>query len=363
LPFALLDFRAQLGKIEEGPVFSPFSEGVEAMRFGIVMALVCAASAGAAATPRPNIDRTSALVHLAQKQPEPAAKRPAKGRTVDVGDPNGKAEFDDASIKAQAGDADAMGRLADYYERGWGVAKSPAQVRIWQQRQFDRYLKAAEQDDLDAITQIANRYEYGNAAIDIDLKKSVIWKQRYKDVVTRKAEAGDADAMVLLAEWLDGEDGGSDHAAAVVWWKAAAAAGNFKAMETLGDKYDEGTDVPADRAQAFAWYLKASKDPTDRWRAHRELAHKYKTGDGVAKNLEEAARHHVELAENYGGWRRRMGAPGFVNDVARGEVGYRTAVQRELGTRGLYKGPIDGTMSKALEEAITAVWRRNVKDE
>ena len=292
---------------------------------------------------------------VAKKKSEAIAPKPA-----DQGDPEGKPAFDVALAKAQSGDLDAMSDVASYYLRGWGVGANEAESRAWIKRRFDTFVKRAEDGDLDSLSTVADSYEYGNEGQEVDAQKAKAWTMRYREALRKSAESGNADSM---GKWADALNFEGDYTTALTWWLKAASAGNYPAMRTMGDKYDDGTDVPADRAQAFAWYLKAEKDPADPWSARIVLAQKYKTGDGVAKNPAEAARLHVAIAENYGGWRKRMKAESFAEDVTRAEPDYRVAVQAELAARGLYTGARDGKPSEALNEAIKAVWRRKEKVE
>jgi TPR repeat protein len=306
----------------------------------------------------------AARVYRVAAKKKTAVQAPIAAKPVDVGDPAGKPAFDEAWAKANGGDIEAMANLADYYERGWGVAKSEHQAFVWHKRRFDHFMTLAEKGDTDALWQVANSYEFGSNGMVADPQKAAEWQKRYRDAILTRAQSGDLKAMETHAELLEGSDTvPADYAAALMWWQKAAAGGSYAAMTKLAEKYDDGVDVPAERAQAFAWYLKAEKEPGDGWGARRELAHKYKTGDGTAKNVVEAARLHVAYAESQGGWRKRMRAEGFAEDVTRSEPDYRRAVQKELADRGLYKGPVDGSVSPALDAAIKAVWRRLVKDE
>jgi TPR repeat protein len=301
-------------------------------------------------------------IHLAAAKKKPKVDVPKLARPLDVGEPEGKPAFDEAWAKANSGDVEAMANLADYYGRGWGVAKSEHQAFVWQKRRFDHFVKLAEHGDTDALWQVANSYEFGNNGMVVDPEKAAEWQLRYRAAILARAQAGDPKAMETQAEVLEVSDP-PDYVAALAWWHRAAAAGNYAAMTRLAEKYDDGIDVPADRAQAFAWYLKAEREPGDGWSARRELAHKYKTGDGTAKNLAEAARLHMAYAESQGGWRKRMRAEGFITDIARSELAYRRAVQKELADRGLYNGPLDGVIDRDVEKAVKSVWARLVKDQ
>ena len=281
-------------------------------------------------------------------------------------DPEAKARFEEQLAKATAGDWYEMNAVANAYEHGDGVARDGKQALYWVQRRHDAFVKAAEAGDPEAMLNLADEYGIGSRVIMVDEAKAKQWSERRRGVFLARAEAGNTEAMEALAELLESperDNGTADYAAALVWWRKAADAGRFSAMLRLGEKYDDGRDVPADRALAFGWYLKAAGDPLDPWNARIVLAAKYKTGDGVAKNHDEAARLHVLVAEGYGGWRKRMRAEGYADEVARSEPAYRTAVQRELAVRGLYGGAVDGQPSVALADAIKKVWRSKVKDE
>ncbi len=290
-----------------------------------------------------------------------AKKKPklAPAVTATPIDPVAKAEFDASLAKANAGDTAAMQSLVYNFKQGYGVAKDPAAAAFWENRRVASLKDAAERGDTDAMSELVTLYDVGADGVAVDAVKARHWNERRRDAMLARAQTGDGASMFALAEMLEwAAVGHSDYDGAVVWMRKAAEAGHFSAMARLAEKYDEGRDVPADRVEAFKWYLGASNDPKDPWSARIALANKYKTGDGVAKNVVEAARLHVMIAETYGGWRRKMRAEGFAEDVARGEVGYRRAVQRELAERGLFKGAIDGQPGASLDDAVKAVWRR-----
>lgn len=318
----------------------------------------------ASALPRPGAGQPDASIEAvaAKKKAKPPAPPAAKPAI----DPATKAAFEAQLAKAEAGDWSAMYYIASSYERGEGVAKDEKLSLSWHQRRQDAFLKAAEAGDPEAMQQLVDAYATGSRVVAVDLAKAAVWLGRKRAAILERARKGDAEAMETLAGLLESpelEGAAPDYSGSLIWLEKAAAAGRYSAMIELARKYDEGQDVPADRAQAFQWFLKAAGNPEYPWDARIMLANKYKTGDGVTKNLAEAARLHVEIAENSGGWRKRMRASTFAADVTRSEPGYRAAVQKELSERGLYAGPVDGHPSKALDDAIAKVWRRKVKEE
>ena len=327
---------------------------------GLAVLLISGITAGdaRAAPVLPRAEAGIVTPIAARKKLQPAhAPKPAI-------DPAQKALFQAQLAKAEAGDRSAMFSVAYAYRQGEGVAKNEAAALVWYRRRDEATIKAAEGGDTDAMSEAVALYESGGNGFAADAKKSQMWEERRRDAFFDKARTGNAEAMVALAGMLDSPQvGPADHQGALAWWRKAADAGSYEAMRTLAGKYDDGIDVPADRAEAFRWYQKAAGDGSDPWSARIALAQKYKTGDGTTKNVDEAARLHVMIAEGYGGWRRRMRAESFADDVARSEKAYRRAVQHELSGRGLYAGTIDGEPSDALSAAIKKLWRSKVKDE
>ena len=329
---------------------------------GLAVVLVSGLTAGGVlALPSIPAEPAAAVVTsiIAKKKLRPAPAAAPKP----VIDPAQKAQFQAHLAKAEAGDRFAMYNVAYAYRQGEGVSKNEPAALMWYQRRDEATIKAAEGGDTDAMSEAVALYESGGNGFAADAKKSQMWEERRRDAFFDKARTGNAEAMVALAGMLDSPQvGPADHQGALAWWRKAAEAGSYEAMRTLAGKYDDGIDVPADRAEAFRWYQKAAGDGSDPWSARIALAQKYKTGDGTTKNVDEAARLHVMIAEGYGGWRRRMRAESFADDVARSEKAYRRAVQHELSGRGLYAGTIDGEPSDALSSAIKKVWRSKVSE-
>jgi TPR repeat protein len=303
----------------------------------------------------------SAITTVAAKKKPKPAPAPAPAAI----DPQAKAFFEAQLVKAKAGDQQAMENVAFSYAYGNGAAKDPDAAASWTRKREAALIAAANAGNSEAMTELVAIYESGlRSTIPADPVKAQLWTERRREAAFAKARNGDAAAMVEVAELLEQPTSGpADYAGALTWWHKAAEAGSHAAMDRLAAKYDDGTDVPADRAAAFQWYMKASADPKDPWSARIALAQKYKTGDGTAKDVREAARLHVLIAEGYGGWRRRMKADSFAGDVERSERAYRIGVQQELAARGLYSGPANGEPSDAVKAAIKKLWRSKVKDE
>ena len=278
-------------------------------------------------------------------------------------DPAEAALFAKNLAKAKNGDREAMGAVEYAYRFGSGVAKDESQSIFWARARHRSLVTAAEGGDTDAMSQLSSDYASGSRAVVVDKGKAAQWYERRKAKLLTRAEGGDKNAMEALSSIYEESDyGRADYGKAVSWLMKAAEAGSYSAMSSLADKYDHGIDIPADRAKAFYWYSKAAANPGDAWSARIELANKYKTGDGVAKSLEEAAKLHVAHVENQGGWRKHMRAEGFASEVARSEKPYHIAVQRELIARELFFGADDGEVSDEMNAAVKRLWRRKAAE-
>ena len=274
-------------------------------------------------------------------------------------------EFDFASLqsKAASGDEAAIEELVSAYENGSGVAEDEAQAKAWRRRLFETRLARAEAGAVAAMDEVAQAYANGTG-VDIDDARSKHWYQRAFTAWLKLAQSGDVKAMLRIANLYDiGYGVAEDKAAAALWLQRAADKGSFEAMTGLGEKYLSGEGVARNPETARERFTRASADPDDAYSALSSLARMYRDGDGIGKDEAQVARLHVRMAEQYGGWKRRMTGSGFADDIAKADPVYRRAIQEELAARGLYRGPIDGQMRRSIRKAAVQLWQRNAKVE
>ena len=199
------------------------------------------------------------------------ASAPILGRAAPVPTENTVASYQKA---AEAGDAEAMLKLAVAYRDGKGIKHDNGLFAFW-------CGKAAQLGNPDAMYQLAEMYDNGYRVSE-DRVKAFQW---YK----MAADAGHIDSMVRLASIYFYSDEGieKDVAKAVMWYKKAADLGSPDAMYGLGVAYKKGQGVPKNEAQALSWYKSASEKghPV----ALRELASAYRTGfGGLQQNFKMA---------------------------------------------------------------------------
>jgi TPR repeat protein len=154
-----------------------------------------------------------------------------------------KEEFARNYEQAQTGDPVAMNELGKCYYYGRGVAKNPEEGFKW-------FLKAAHQNNVNAIEMVAYMYDYGEGT-DFDLIESIYWNKK-------GAEMGSGYCMCQLGLFYLGEnkimypvnvenkDGGHDEIyetfidkkKGIEWLKKSARTGYKFAQSTLED-YNE----------------------------------------------------------------------------------------------------------------------------
>jgi hypothetical protein len=103
------------------------------------------------------------------------------------------------------------------------------------------------------------------------------------DATRAAAEQGDAGAQAILGlKYEFGTGVPQDHAEAVRWYRRAADQGNAWGQSFLGVMYDNGTGVPQDYAEAVRWYrLAAAQGDAS---AQGNLGFMYGNGTGVLQD-------------------------------------------------------------------------------
>ena len=145
---------------------------------------------------------------------------------------------------AQQGDVNAQTKIGFCYAQGEGVAQDYAQAFNW-------WSKAAAQGNFVAQNGVGLSYQYGKGVAQ-DYAKAVYWYQQ-------AANQGYADAQQNLGYcYKHGYGLTQDNAQATYWYRKAAEQGNVYAQYNLGNCYALGEGVPQDYAQAVYWLRKAA---------------------------------------------------------------------------------------------------------
>jgi localization factor PodJL len=139
----------------------------------------------------------------------------------------------------------------------------------------------------------------------------------------------------------EGLGGPKNETSAAEWFKRAAELGLADSQFNIGQLYEVGRGVTQNSAEAYKWYLLASRSGTDAQRAQARTA-----ADRVKITLPADARSMAErVASDFAA---RAGAPVQITapgvDVA--------SVQRALARLGYYRGEPNGVASPALRTAV-----------
>ncbi len=167
---------------------------------------------------------------------------------------------------------DAQNSLGYMYENGLGVTQDYKVSVGW-------YRKAAEKGDADAQFSLGNLYQSGQGVAQ-DYHEAVKW-------FLMSAENGDMEAQYELGELFEsglGTDKNIEEA--IEWYCKAADKGYVDAQSKLGRLFLYGEGISTDYAEAMKWFLKAAGQ--DDAYAQNSLGHMFHHGKGVAQNLPQA---------------------------------------------------------------------------
>jgi TPR repeat protein len=147
---------------------------------------------------------------------------------------------------ASTGYPPAIYALGNWYLHGKGVRKDRKQaVRLLK--------KAAASKHPEAEYDLAVCYELGQGGLPKDPKAAFLWYRR-------AAEDGDVDAMTEVGRcYYHGLGSKKDFAKAIKWYGKAADRGASDAQYALGVAYEHGEGVEKNIRTAKEWYRQAAK--------------------------------------------------------------------------------------------------------
>jgi len=191
-----------------------------------------------------------------------------------------KEAFDMLSKAVENGQTEAMLGLAALYEQGLGVGRDHTKAFEW-------YKKAAEAGLPAGYYQMGMAYESGKG-VTANRDEAV-------KAFTKAAELKVPEAPYKLAALaLAGVPPKPDDKAALQYLKSGGLAGP-KAMETLGNFYENGVGLAPNFTEAFNWYKKAADSGLPE--AIFRVGTCYETGLGVTANAKEAISYFQKAAD------------------------------------------------------------------
>ena len=177
--------------------------------------------------------------------------------------------------KAEQGDANAQCKLGEHYEY-----EDSEKAKHW-------YLKAAEQNHVDAMRNLSLLYAQGDR---YDEKESAKW-------LAKAAKLGDPEALTVLSMYSTGKTLPEDEELEELY-RREAQKDDPNAIYELGCNYLYGRGgVPQDREKAVVYLIEAADREHDD--AMYEVAQCYENGWGVYKDEDEAI-YWYRVASSYG---------------------------------------------------------------
>ena len=179
-------------------------------------------------------------------------------------------------------DSNAQYNLALMNYKGIGVNQNKQLAFFW-------YDKAAENNNLQAINNLAQMYMLGEGGVKKD-------KAKARELYTKAAEAGYSIAQLNLAFLLEESLDKEDLKESFFWYEKAALQGVIAAQNNLGKMYGLGIGVKADKQKSLYWFTQAanSNDPI----AQANLAVMYLKGDIVNVDIDLAVKLFKKAGEN-----------------------------------------------------------------
>lgn len=227
------------------------------------------------------------------------------------------------TVKAEAGEPQAMLDLALAFEKGKLVPKNDEKVKFWRKKAIEVLEKKAEAGDVEAMFFLGLSYHQGKI-VEKNYETAFRWYQK-------GAEAGHAPSQYNLSmAYLSGPGTGKNVSKGLYWLEKAGEQNMVQAYNhlcryhysprihperldkaskyclagaklkkdsssarTLGQMYLNGQGVPVNKAEAAKWLTPFIEEDTI---AQFSLATLYETGDGVEKDAAKALELYEKTA-------------------------------------------------------------------
>ena len=233
--------------------------------------------------------------------------------------------FETIRSAAEAGNANALYILAEYYRRGYGV------VPVDEKRTSDYYKQSYE-----AGYPVAG-YEVASALPENADERAEIL-DKVKEKIMDLANNGDVFAQNTVGDmYTNGQCVEQSYETAAEWYRKAAEQGDANGQFNLGVRYDYGYGVEQSYETAVEWYRKAAEQ--GHADAQFNLGVMYENGQGIEQSYKKAVEWLQKAAEQ--GNAVAQCNLGVMYEYGRGvEQSYETAVEwyRKAAEQGDARG-------------------------
>jgi hypothetical protein len=170
------------------------------------------------------------------------------------------------------------------------VTRAPVAEDTPDEETNQKWKRAAEAGDVEAMRELGTSYYYGTAG-EANPEEAMKW-------LKRAADAGDDESLSMLGAIYETERAAGrphDEAEALRWTRKGAEAGHRDAMHALGMSYQDGRGTKRDLAEAMHWFRKAAD--LGHPRAMYQIGYLFENGLGVERDEERAADWYRKAAE------------------------------------------------------------------
>ncbi|UZO02429.1 uncharacterized protein OCT59_020910 [Rhizophagus irregularis] len=183
---------------------------------------------------------------------------------------------------AEEGNLGAQTNIGFHYQNGIGVPKD-------ENKAFEWYMKAAKGGNLDAQNNLGDCYKNG-IGISKNKNKSFEWYMK-------AAERGNLIAQTNISHYYQNGIGVEKNLNKSIHWYSKAAEGGCEiAQYNLGSFYDDGLGIEKNEVKAFEYYIKsAEKGYLD---SQVRLGYCYYYGYGTEKDLKKSFYWFEKAAKN-----------------------------------------------------------------
>lgn len=255
--------------------------------------------------------------------------------------------FNEWKPLAAKGNPAAQYELGNLYQYGLGVTENIEAA-------IDLYTKSAHQGNADAMIKLGFLYYIGHG-FPRNHEKSAMWYERAANKYRAGVEKGkpkDLYGLGLMYQTGVLSKGKRDAFEAFKLLKKAAEQGYIPAYVEIGAMYSIGTEAtPEDHLESSKWFRMAAEAGDAKSMA--SLAAKYKRGEGVTADAEQAAAWYRKSAEhgnrwelNHLGFLYSHGSEGFPRDLVLAYTYFRLACDSRFFCRQDRKENTEETISK-----------------
>jgi TPR repeat protein len=227
----------------------------------------------------------TAFLNLHPNSKPSGTSEPQMAKKINIEDNGTKELFESYMKAAEEGNLDAQTNVGFHYQNGIGIPKD-------ENKAFEWYMKAAKGGNVDAQNNLGDCYKNGIGVPKND-KESFEW-------YIKAAEGGSLNAQTNIGHYYLNEIGVEvDLNKSIYWYSKAAEGGCEIAQYHLGCFYESGVGVEKDGVKAFKYFKKSAE--SGYLDSQVKLSFFYNCGYGTKKDIKNSIYWLEKAAKNGSG--------------------------------------------------------------